>query len=58
MNLLEIPHFDRGKDVNSYIKKLLVRVHGGFFWMERDVLIDVELIAKITWIPIDRVKPY
>jgi hypothetical protein len=29
MNLLEIPHFRSGKDVNSCVKQLLVLVHGG-----------------------------
>jgi hypothetical protein len=48
MNLLEIPHFGRGKDVNACVKKILARVHGGFLWMDRHVSIDVELIAKIT----------
>jgi len=27
MNLLEISHFGRGKDVNNYIKKLLEIIH-------------------------------
>jgi hypothetical protein len=39
------------------VKKLLARVHGGFLWMERHVPIDVDLIVKITGIPIDGVKP-
>jgi hypothetical protein len=47
MNLLEIPHFSRGKDVNACIKQLLAcAVHGGFLWMDRPVPIDVDLIAK------------
>jgi hypothetical protein len=52
MNLLEIPHFGRGKDVNNYAKKLLDLVHGGVLWMDRLVLIDVDLIATITGLPI------
>jgi len=45
MNLLEIPHFGRGKDVNSCVKQLLTLVHGGILWMDRLVSIDVELIT-------------
>jgi hypothetical protein len=45
MNLLEIPHFGRGNDVNFCIKQLLALVHGDILWMKRHVSIDVELIA-------------
>ena len=41
LNLLEIPHFGRGKDVNNCIKQLLVVLHGGFLWLEEPVSIDV-----------------
>jgi hypothetical protein len=34
MNLLEIPHFGRGKDVDNCVKKLLEFVHGGILWMD------------------------
>jgi hypothetical protein len=57
MNLLEIPHFGRGKDVNACVKQLLARVHGGFLWMDRPVPIDVNLISKLTGLPTDGVKP-
>jgi hypothetical protein len=29
MNLLDIPHFGHGKNVELYIKQLVVHVHGG-----------------------------
>jgi hypothetical protein len=45
LNLLEIPHFGRGKDVNNCVKQLLAVLHGGFLWMDRSVSIDVELIS-------------
>jgi hypothetical protein len=53
MNLLEIPHFGRGKDVNACVKQLLTLVHGGILWMDRHVSIDVELIIEIIGLPID-----
>jgi hypothetical protein len=51
LNLVEIPHFGRGKEVNNCIKKLMEVLHGGFLWMEEPVSIDVELIAFITGLP-------
>jgi hypothetical protein len=57
MNLLEIPHFGRGKDVNACVKQLLALVHGGILWMDRPVSIDVDLIAEITGFPTDGENP-
>jgi hypothetical protein len=57
MNLLEIPHYGRGKDVNACIQTLLAHIHGGFLWMDLPVLIDVNLIAKLTRLPTDGVQP-
>jgi hypothetical protein len=48
LNLVEIPHFGRGKEVNNCIKQLMAVLHGGFLWMEEPISIDVELIAFIT----------
>jgi hypothetical protein len=53
MNLLEITHFRRGKDVNACVKKLLTLVHWGVLWMEILVSIDVYLITEITSFPTD-----
>jgi hypothetical protein len=57
MNLLEIPHFGWGKDVNNCVKQLLALVHGGILWMDRPVSIDVDLIAEITGMPTDGENP-
>ena len=56
MNLLDIPHFGCGKHINACVKKLLLRVHGGILWMDRPVLINVDLIAEITGLPTDGEK--
>jgi hypothetical protein len=56
MNLLEIPHFGRGKDSNNCVKQLLELVHRGILWLDRPFLIDVDLIAKITGLAIDGEK--
>lgn len=37
MNLLNIPHFRRGKNVGLCVKQLLVKVNGGILWMDRPV---------------------
>jgi hypothetical protein len=57
MNLLDIPNFGRGKDVNSYVKHILALVHGGILWMDMHVSIDVDFIAEIIGLPIDGEKP-
>jgi hypothetical protein len=56
MNLLDIPHFELGKYINACVKQLLERVHGGILWMDRSVLINVDLIQEITGLPIDGEK--
>jgi hypothetical protein len=57
MNLLEIPHFGHGKDVNKCVKQLLALVHGGILWMDMPISIDVDLIAAITGLPTNGEKP-
>jgi hypothetical protein len=52
MNLLDIPHFGRGKNVGLCVKQLLAKVHGGILWMDKTIPIYVDLIVKITWFPI------
>jgi hypothetical protein len=47
INLLDIPHFGRGRNINNYAKKLMVVTHGGYLWVEDLVSIYVELIAFI-----------
>jgi hypothetical protein len=37
MNLLDIQHFVRGKNVGLFVKKLVSRVHGGILWMDRPI---------------------
>jgi hypothetical protein len=48
LNLVEIPHFGRGREVNNYVNQLMAVLHGGFLWMEELVSIDVEIIVFIT----------
>jgi hypothetical protein len=57
MNLLEIPHFGRGKYVNNCVKQLLELVHGGILWMDMSISIDVDLTAEITGLPTDGENP-
>jgi hypothetical protein len=56
MNLLQIPHFGRGMDVNACVKRNFAHVHIGFLWMDKPVPIDVNLISNLTRLPIDGVK--
>jgi hypothetical protein len=57
MNLLDIPHFGRGKNVGLCIKQLVARVHGGILWMDRLVQIDMALITKIKGFPTVGAQP-
>jgi hypothetical protein len=57
MNLLEILHFGRGKDVNNCVKQLLAVIHGGILWLDMPVSIDVKLIAKIGGLPTNGEQP-
>jgi hypothetical protein len=57
MNLLDISHFGRGKNVGLCVKQLLAMVHGFILWMDRLVPIDMALIAKITGFPTIGAQP-
>jgi len=45
---LELPHFGIGQYASSCIKQLMVVTHGEDIWLDKLILIDVELIAHIT----------
>jgi hypothetical protein len=57
MNLLDIPHFWRGKHINRCVNSLLVWVHGGILWIDRPMPVNVDLIATITGLPTNGEKP-
>ena len=48
LNLLQIPHFGRGIEVNSLVRLLLSYLHGGYLWLSNWVDIGVDLIHHIT----------
>ena len=48
LNLLRIPHFGRGAEVNAIVRVLLSRVHGGYLWLGNRVDLNVDLIHRIT----------
>jgi hypothetical protein len=51
LNLLDILHFGRGRDINNCVKKLMEVTYGGYLWVEEPVSIDVELIVFIIGVP-------
>jgi hypothetical protein len=57
LNLMEIPHFGRGRYVNNCIKQLLAVLHGRCFWLEEPLSIDIEIISFITDLPSNGNKP-
>jgi hypothetical protein len=56
MNLLDILHFEHEKHINKCFRNLLSRVHGGIWWMDRLVPINIDLITEIRGLPIDGEK--
>ena len=47
-----MPHFGCTTEVDACVKQLLVCFHGGFLWHDRKILVDIELIASITGLPL------
>ena len=48
LNLLEIPHFGCGTEVNAVVRVLLSCIHGGYLWLSSRVDLNVDLIHRIT----------
>ena len=48
LNLLKIPHFGRGAEVNAMVCVLLSCVHGGYLWLGNRVYLNIDLIHCIT----------
>jgi hypothetical protein len=46
LNLVEIPHFGRGKELNNCVKQLMAVLHGGFLWLEEPVSINKIILAQ------------
>ena len=47
LNLLEIPHFGRGTEVNAVVRVLLSCVHRGYLWLSNWVDLNFDLIHRI-----------
>jgi hypothetical protein len=48
LNMMKIPHFGRHQEVNTYVKLLLSRFHGGYLWLNRRITVDPTLIHQIN----------
>ena len=48
LSLLFMPHFGWTREVDTYVKQLLVFFHASFLWLDRTHSIDVDLISAIT----------
>ena len=48
LNLLRLPHFGRGAEVNAVVRILLSCLHGGYLWVGNKVDLNVDLIDHIT----------
>jgi hypothetical protein len=57
LGLLDLPHFGRGQSAKTCIKQLLTVTNGGELLLDNLIPIIVELIAKITCLPIQGMDP-
>ena len=48
LNLLILPHFGRGAEVNAMVRILLSCLHGGYLWLGNKVDLNINLIHRIT----------
>lgn len=48
LNLIWIPHFERSPEVNAVVKVLLSCVHDNYFWLDRKIDLNVDVIHYIT----------
>ena len=48
LNLLRLPHFGHGAEVNAVVRILLSCLHGGYLWLGNKVDLNVNLIHHIT----------
>jgi hypothetical protein len=56
-NILNIPHFDRHREVNVCVNILLYSYHGGYMWLDRRIIVDPTLIHLITWLSMQGLDP-
>ena len=47
LGLINMSHFGRLNEANSYAKKLLACYHGGTLWLDTPVIVTVDLISDI-----------
>jgi len=57
LNVMNIPHFGRHKEVNDCVKILLSCYHGGYLWLDRCITVDSMLIHLITILRMQRLDP-
>jgi hypothetical protein len=51
LGLLDLPHFGRGQYARGCVKQFLAVTHGRDIWLDKLILIDVEIIAHIIEFP-------
>ena len=47
LNLLGIPHFSRSLELNVVVTVLLSCMHDGYFWLDRKIDLNVDVIHHI-----------
>jgi hypothetical protein len=57
LGLLKLPHFGRDQYMTICVKQLLAVTHGGDIWLDKAILIIVDLIAQIIGLPTRGMDP-
>ena len=58
LDLLQIPHFKRSRELKAVVKVLLSCVHDGYFWLDRKIDLNVDAIHRITCLSKVGVDPF
>ena len=51
LSSLYMPHFGRGTQINTFVKKLLLLFHDVVLWLGKPIPMNVELIVSIIGLP-------
>jgi hypothetical protein len=57
LNVMKIPHFGQHQEVNTCVKLLLAHYHGGYFWLDKCITVDLALIQLVIGLSMQGLDP-
>jgi hypothetical protein len=57
LGMIYLPHFGRGQYETACVKQLLAVTHGGDIWLDKLIMIDVDIITSIIGLPSQGMDP-